>query len=241
MNKQSNTYTLLYIIVLVILVGAALASTALALKPRQQENIAADKMGQILAAALITPAKGEVVADYNKYITRTFVVNEKGEIVEGADAFAVDVATQSKVATSRRELPVYVCTLPDGALKYILPVYGAGLWGPIWGYVAVDADGSTVYGAYFAHQGETPGLGAEIEKPAFSSQFEGKHLFKDGKFQPITVVKKGMVPTDGSDYVDGISGGTITSKGVGTMLDNCLTPYKKFLRSLAEGETTDLN
>ena len=144
------------------------------------------------------------------------------------------------VATGRGRLPVYVCTLADGSRKYILPVYGAGLWGPIWGYVAVDSDGSTIYGAYFAHQGETPGLGAEIEKPAFSDHFEGRHLFKEGKFQPIEVVKKGMVPTDGADYVDGISGGTITSKGVGAMLDNCLTPYKKFLRSLAEGENSDL-
>ena len=243
MNKQSNTYTLVYIIVLVVLVGTALAATSLALKPRQQENIAADKMSQILAAALITPAKGEVVADFNRYITRSFVVDEKGAEVEGVEAFTVDVATQSKLTTSRRELPVYVCTLADGTEKYILPVYGAGLWGPIWGYVAIDSDGSTIYGAYFAHQGETPGLGAEIEKPAFSSQFEGKHLFKNDVFRPIAVVKKGMLPPGDEDYVDGISGGTITSKGVGAMLDNCLTPYKKFLRTLADGETatTDTN
>ena len=234
MNKQSNTYTIIYIIILVVVVGTALAATSLALRGRQQDNVNADKMSQILTAALITPDKKEVVAEFDKYITEQFVVNERGEVLDGVKAFDVDVAVQSKLAADRRELPVFVCTTADDAKKYIVPVYGAGLWGPIWGYVAFDADGSTIYGAYFAHQGETPGLGAEIEKPAFSSQFEGKQVFKDGRFRPIAVVKAGQPPLNGEDYVDGISGGTITSKGVGAMLDNCLTPYKKFLQGLGQ-------
>ncbi len=234
MNKQSNTYTIIYIIVLVVLVGTALAATSLSFKGRQQENINADKMSQILAAALITPQKGEVVADFNKYIKEQFVVNEQGDTLNGVNAFDVNVSAQSKLAADKRELPVYVCNTPDGETKYILPVYGAGLWGPIWGYVAFDKNGTTVYGAYFAHQGETPGLGAEIEKPAFSDQFKGKRVFKDGRFHPIAVVKAGQLPLNGEDYVDGISGGTITSKGVGTMLDNCLSPYRRFLQKLAE-------
>ncbi|MCM1077220.1 MAG: NADH:ubiquinone reductase (Na(+)-transporting) subunit C [Bacteroides sp.] len=234
MNKQSNTYTIIYIIILVVVVGTALAATSLALRGRQQENINADKMSQILTAALITPDKKDVVAEFDKYITEQFTVNERGERLDGVDAFNVNVAEQCKVAADRRELPVFVCTTADGAKKYIVPVYGAGLWGPIWGYVAFDSDGSTIYGAYFAHQGETPGLGAEIEKPAFSDQFQGKQVFKDGRFRPIAVVKAGQQPLNGEDYVDGISGGTITSKGVGTMLDNCLTPYKRFLQSLSE-------
>lgn len=233
MNKQSNTYTIIYIIVLVVLVGTALAATSLALKDRQQENIDADKMNQILAAALITPAEGQTVSDFNRYITRQMVVDAQGKELEGINAFDVNVAAQSKLPADRRELPVYVCSTDNGD-KYILPVYGAGLWGPIWGYVAFDADGSTIYGAYFAHQGETPGLGAEIEKPSFSDQFKGKHVIKDGRFRPIAVVKAGQLPLDGEDYVDGISGGTITSKGVGSMLDNCLVPYRKFLQSLSE-------
>jgi Na+-transporting NADH:ubiquinone oxidoreductase subunit C len=114
-----------------------------------------------------------------------------------------------------------------------VPVYGAGLWGPIWGYLSIDADGKTIYGAYFAHQGETPGLGAEIEKPAFSSRFEGKQLFKDGRFIPIEVVKAGQRPAnEEADYVDGVSGGTITSKGVSAMIGNCLTTYKAFFESI---------
>lgn len=233
MNKQSNIYTVIYIIVLVALVGSALACTALALRDRQQENAAADKMKQILASAMIVPENGESVVElYREHIVEQLVVDSEGQIIPGVDAFSVNVSDQARVAADKRQLPVFVCRVGDGSLKYILPAYGAGLWGPIWGYVAVDADGSTVYGAFFAHQGETPGLGAEIEKPAFSGEFRGKELFKNGRFLPIAVVKAGQKPQNGEDYVDGISGGTITSKGVGSMLSNCLAPYENYLKSL---------
>lgn len=234
MNKQSNVYTIIYIIVLVAVVGFALAGVALALHDRQQANADEDKMRQILSAVHIVPEKGQVIADYQKYITRQIVVNSEGDEVEG-DAFTVNMPELVKKADNERKLPVFECKLPDGSLKYILPAYGAGLWGPIWGYIAVDADGSTIYGAYFAHQGETPGLGAEIEKPAFTDQFnQSLHLFKDGKYLPVVVVKGGVAPADGADYVNGISGGTITSKGVSAMLQNCLTPYKAFLEKIAK-------
>lgn len=232
MNKQSNLYTTIYIVALVLIVGTALATVALSLRSRQQSNIDADKMRQILAAARIVPEKGQVVEDFNKYVTSQAVYNDRGQEIEGADAFTVDVAAQVKLPADKRELPVFTCQTPDGTVKYILPCYGAGLWGPIWGYIAFDADGSTVYGAYFAHQGETPGLGAEIEKPAFSNQFEGKQMFKADRFLPIAVVKAGQKPQGDEDYVDGISGGTVTSKGVGEMLSNSLSPYKSFLESL---------
>ncbi len=232
MNKQSNTYTIIYIIVLVVLVGTALAFTAISLKPRQQANADADKMRQILASVSVEASGSDIIAEYDRYITSTFVVDDKGNKVDNADAFTVDVAKQVGEAASERLLPVYECTLSDGAVKYILPMYGAGLWGPIWGYVSVDADGTTIYGAYFAHQGGTPGLGAEIEKPAFSSQFSGKKLIKNGAFVAVAVVKAGQAPAGDADYVDGISGGTITSKGVGAMIDNCLQPYSAFLESL---------
>lgn len=233
MNKQSNVYTIIYIIVIVIVVGAGLAVTSMSLKDRQIENANADKMKQILASVHITVPEGEKVSDvFNKYITSQIIVNEQGKEI-GTYAFGVDVQEQSKIKdTSKRQLPIYICTLPDSQTKYIIPVYGAGLWGPIWGYVAVDSDGSTVYGAFFAHQGETPGLGAEIEKPDFSNQFTNKQLFKNGQYLPIAVVKKGQQPPHGEDYVDGISGGTITSKGVSAMLNDCMTPYKAYLENL---------
>ena len=233
MNKQGNTYTIIYIVVLVLVVGAALAFTSISLRSRQQANADADKMRQILASVLVTPDAGEVIPTFNAVVTNQYIVNAEGKTVDG-DAFAVNVAEQSKKPAAERLLPVYECSFDGGDVKYVLPVYGAGLWGPIWGYVSIDADGSTIYGAYFAHQGETPGLGAEIEKPAFSSQFEGKVLFKDGRFLPVAVVKAGQKPLGDEDYVDGICGGTITSKGVGAMLSACLAPYEAFLSTLAK-------
>lgn len=234
MNKQSNAYTIIYIIVMVAVVGTLLALTSMALKPKQTANAEADKMKQILAAVHVTPAPGQVKADFDKYITRQLVVNAEGQEIEG-DAFDISVEKESKMADAdKRKLPVYECTMPDGAKKYILPVYGAGLWGPIWGYIAVDSDGSTIYGAFFAHQGETPGLGAEIEKPAFSNQFDSKALFKDGSYVPVEVIKAGQKPANPhADYVDAISGGTITSKGVSDMINNCLTPYEAFLSNIS--------
>ena len=230
-NKQSNVYTIVYITVMVIVVGAALALTAMSLKDKQTENAQADKMKQILMSVRIASDRASVVDDYHRYITSTLVVNEQGDTIEGADAFALNVAVEAKKPAAERELPVYVCTLPDAGVKYIIPLAGMGLWGPIWGYVSLDDDCTTVYGAFFDHQGETPGLGAEITKPAFTDQFRGKQMFKDDQFVPVTLVKKGQVPQGNQDYVDGISGGTITSKGVAAMLDDCLSPYKAFLES----------
>ena len=205
------------------------------LKDRQIDNANADKMSQILASVKITPEKGDIISDFDKYIIAQPVYNSKGDKVAD-NAFEVNVSEQSKITDpDKRLLPMYVCRLANGEEKYIIPVYGAGLWGPIWGYLALDGDASTVFGAYFDHQGETPGLGAEITKPEFSDQFNPSlHIFKDGKFYPVEVVKKGQKPHDDADYVDGVSGDTITSKGVGAMIDNCLSPYQSILRTLQE-------
>lgn len=231
LNKQSNIYTVIYIVVMVVVVGTALALTAMTLKPIQSRNVSADKMKQILASVHVTPEK-DVIADFNSLIVEQYIIDSNGNKVEG-NAFDVDVASQVKLDETERQLPVFVCRLPeDGSLKYILPMYGAGLWGPIWGYVAVNGDGKTIYGAYFAHQGETPGLGAEIEKPAFSDQFNGKSLFSDDRFVPVAVLKKGLKPSEGQEYVDAISGGTITSTGVSNMIANSLSPYQQFLKTL---------
>lgn len=232
MNKQGNGYTIIYIIGLAIITGTILAITSIALKPKQQANADADKMRQILASVHVGVAPGSEYSQFEKYITDQIVVDSEGKEI-GTDAFNVDVAKESKITDiDERRLPVFVCTLSENDVKYIIPVYGSGLWGPLWGYVSINSDGKTIYGAYFAHQGETPGLGAEIENNYFSDQFKGKRLFVDGDFKSIAVVKIGQKPLNGEDYVDGISGGTITSKGVGTMLSNCLKPYKAFLEHL---------
>lgn len=235
MNRQSNTYTIIYAMVLVLLVGVGLSVVYQALRPKQEENIANDIKRQILASALIVPTEGESIGNlYNKHIKKAFIVNSKGETVEG-NALDVNVSTEVKKPADERLLPVFECQTESG-IKYIVPVYGAGLWGPIWGYVAFDANGNTIYGAYFAHQGETPGLGAEIEKPKFQEQFHNKDIFAaDGQFQSVKVVKKGQEPASGA-YVNAISGGTITSQGVSKMLENSLEPYTEYFKKLSEGK-----
>jgi len=234
-NKQSNVYTIAYIVVMVVIVGAALAFTSLSLKDKQQENADADKMRQILQSVHVATERATVVDTFHKCITSQLVVNAEGQIKEeGSAAFNINVAEEAKKPFDERLLPVFICTLPDGTTKYVFPLAGMGLWGPIWGYVALDDDASTIYGAYFDHQGETPGLGAEITKTAFTDQFAGKHLFKNGAFLPVAVLKKGIKPANGEDYVDGISGGTITSKGVSAMLDNCLQPYQAYLKTISK-------
>ena len=156
MNKQSNTYTIVYASVMVILVAAVLAVTSLSLKDKQTRNIEIDKMKQILSSVHIAATADDAQTLYKKYIVDSFVLDDRGGHVDGVDAFAVDVAVQVKLPADRRQLPVFVCRLDNGQQKYIVPMYGAGLWGPIWGYLAVDADGNTVYGAYFAHQDSSP-------------------------------------------------------------------------------------
>lgn len=234
MNKQGNTYTAIYISALVCIVGAVLAWVSLSLKPEQENNIRIDKMQQILSSVNIVSDENNAIELYEKYITDSFVVNRDGDRLAG-NAFDVSIAAEVKKTPGQQNLPVFVCQI-DNSTKYILPVYGAGLWGPLWGYVAVNEDGNTIYGAYFSHQGETPGLGAEIAKPEFSTQFIDKQLFKDGEFKSVAVEKKGQKPLDGADYVDGISGGTITSKGVQTMLHSCLAAYSTFLTDLQQNK-----
>lgn len=232
-NRQSNIYTLVYIIIIVVIVGTVLAVTSMSLKDKQDVNADADKMKQILASVHVVTDDTNVHEKYNELILSTPVVDFQGDVI-GEDAFEIDVQKESKIKDiTQRKLPIYVCNLGVKGVKYILPVYGNGLWGPIWGYIAVDSDGSNIYGAFFAHQGETPGLGAEIEKPAFSNQFDGKQLFKNGRFLPVAVIKKGQKVTNGEDYVDAVSGGTITSKGVSAMLDDCLKPYEAYLERIA--------
>lgn len=128
-----------------------------------------------------------------------------------------------------RLLPVYECR-KEGEVYYVLPMRGKGLWGPIWGYIAMESDMNTIYGAVFDHKTETPGLGAEINEYWFQEDFEGKKLYRDGKFESIVVVKGGADPSD-AYAVDAISGGTITSKGVQNMVYDCLISYETFFEN----------
>jgi Na+-transporting NADH:ubiquinone oxidoreductase subunit C len=153
---------------------------------------------------------------------KDMLMNEDGALVENTEAFSTAYEKEAKAG----RLHVFVANV-GGETKYVFPVYGAGLWGAIWGYVALDADKDTVYGVYFSHASETPGLGAEIAADWFQAQFPGKKAMKGGNVA-LTVVKNGKV-ADATVEVDGVSGGTITSVGVADMLKNCLDDYTSFL------------
>jgi Na+-transporting NADH:ubiquinone oxidoreductase subunit C len=209
---------------MVALVAIALAFTSEALRSRQKRNEDTDKRQQILRSINVSVSGDETEARYNELIREAYLVNDAGEKTEG-DAFAIDVAK----AFEQHVYPVFTASV-NGETKYVMALRGKGLWGAIWGYIAVNEDRNTVFGVDFSHASETPGLGAEITLQAFSSQFTGKQLFKDGAFKSVAVVKPGR-SVQGQDYVDGISGGTLTSNGVNDMLMKSLECYTEFLKS----------
>lgn len=236
MNTQGNTYTFLYAAIMVIVVATILSVTAISLQPRQDKNKEIEKKSQILTTigkgsdAAEAEDKDKFIEDlYAKLITNTYVVNVEGEKVEGVDAFTVDLKKELDKPVEEQNLPVFEYS--DGqSTKYILPVRGKGLWGPIWGYVALQEDMNTIYGVVFDHQGETPGLGAEINQDWFEDPFKGDKIFnQEGEFVSIEVVKGGTSP-DNPHGVDAISGGTITSKGLEAMLYDSLIKYKSFFK-----------
>ena len=162
-------------------------------------------------------------AEYQKYVKGDMLMNVDGTLTENTGEFATNYEKEAK---EQQRLHVFVCEV-DGQTKYVVPVYGAGLWGAIWGYVALNEDKDTVYGTYFSHASETPGLGAEIATEHFQNEFVGKKTLENGAIT-LGVVKNGKV--EKPDYqVDGISGGTITSVGVDAMLKSCLNSYLSFL------------
>lgn len=236
MNRESNSYTIIYASVMVVIVAIALAFTAQALKKPQNENERIDKMQQILRSVKNNPEdKGKVTEVYASLITKELLVDEEGNITDTFEGEQIgnNDAFKMNTANTHPAYPVFVAQI-EGDVKYVFPIDGKGLWGPIWGYLSVNSDGKSVYGADFSHKGETPGLGAEIAKEHFSSQFTGKELFKEGEFRGIAVVKPGQSKAD-QDFVDGISGGTLTSNGVNDMLiHNLGKRYQKFLQNVMD-------
>jgi Na+-transporting NADH:ubiquinone oxidoreductase subunit C len=232
MNRENSVYTIIYASVMVIVVALGLAFTHQVLNERQIANENTDKMQQILRSLNVNVSAAGAQAKYAELIKNAYLISDEGMKVEGTEGITPDDrAFSTEPGDAQAEgLPVYEAEV-DGSVKYIIPMSGTGLWGAIWGYLAIEADGSAVYGAEFGHAGETPGLGAEIVSASFRGQFQGKNLFRENEFTSVAVVKPGQTNSR-KDYVDGISGGTITSKGVDNMLLNSVGRYKNFLMNL---------
>ncbi len=229
MKNFSDTYIFIFSIIMVVVVALLLSVAAMQLKPFQDKNIEVEKKQNILASIRIKSTPKDAVETYAKYISDSYVINDKGEKQADLNAFTVDLKKELGKPASQRLLPVFVGTLDDKSNAYIIPVRGKGLWGPIWGYVSLQPDMNTIYGVTFDHQGETPGLGAEISTEGFQRSFSGKTIFKNlTEFVSIKVLKGGAHKDD-PHAVDAITGGTITSKSLEAMLDSCLVRYKPFL------------
>ncbi|MBO8481786.1 MAG: NADH:ubiquinone reductase (Na(+)-transporting) subunit C [Muribaculum sp.] len=256
MNTNGNTYTVIYSAVLVILVAAILAYVSLALQPRQNDNIRVETMSKILTAAgLYNAEEAEAAADINKFtialyndnLQAAIYVNGNGEKtgdmkeVAGTSELKAQYDIMKKIGDATDEslkaglrLPVYIFNV-NGQTIRVVPCYGAGLWGPIWGYLAFTEDMNTLDGAVFDHKGETPGLGAEIALPKFYDQFGGKQILdENGNFVSVSVVKGGA---KGDIHgVDAISGGTITSKALETTMRTWLSFYRPYFTNVINGE-----
>jgi len=220
---HSDKYTITYAAVMTVIVAVLLALAATALKPAQDANIALEKKKNILMSVAYEGTDYD--AAYAKYITAD-VVNLAGESVEGADAFAINPKKEAKKGDGQL-LPVFTYRSDNGSEYCIVPVEGKGLWGPIWGYIALEGDFNTIYGAVYDHKSETPGLGAEITKEWFQASFGGKTI-KEGDELVSIYVKKGRGNKLDEHSVDGISGATITSVGIRKMLKNYFTKYQSY-------------
>lgn len=257
----SNRYIFIYTTVLVAGAAIVLALAATLLQPMQSRNEETATMQEILKAAGKDVEREAAMEAYNEEITAELRVDREGRVVaryvneDGAwkqvegdagvsRAFDCNMKAELDKASKGEAdafFPVFVCR---GGDAYIVPLQGKGLWGAIWGYLAIGKDFNTVEGATFGHKGETPGLGAEIAGEDFQKQFEGKKIFdsRNGDFVSVTVQKGGAEKYVGQleNAVDAVSGGTITSNGVTKMLKDCLSCYVPFFeRMRGEGRTVD--
>ena len=243
MNVNSNTYTIGFACVMVILVAALLASTSIQLTPLQDRNIELEKKQNILQSVGVYLDRDASEASYSKFIKEELVLDINGNILEGS-AFNIDLGDELKKDINDQKFPLYISMLEDSSKCFIIPLRGKGLWGPIWGYLALKDDINTVYGAVFAHKSETPGLGAEINQGFFQEPFRDKKIFNENnEFVSIKVIKGGA-PEGSLHGVDGISGGTITSDGVTDMLKERVGRYLPYLeknRPIENNDTTIVN
>ncbi len=228
MKHFSNRYIFIFSSVMVIAVATLLSLAATLLQPAQERNLEIEKKRNMLESINVAATRENSADLYEKYIKEGFVINSKGEPVEGVDAFRVVLKNELKKPLEEQYLPFFRAVPEDGEKVIIFPVEGKGLWGPIYGYISLRSDMNTIYGVNFDHKGETPGLGAEINTSLFESQFHDKKLYDNENFISVQVVKGGAREDD-IHGVDAISGGTITSKGLEKMIYDCMVKYNDYL------------
>ncbi|MBQ8226366.1 MAG: NADH:ubiquinone reductase (Na(+)-transporting) subunit C [Bacteroidaceae bacterium] len=233
MNTNSNSYTIIYASVMVVIVAFLLAFVSSALKPTQDKNVEIDKKKQILAALNIRDLQdAKAIEDkYNEVILADMIINAKGDTLNaGAEKDQAGFKVENK-EISTENLPIYICNV-DGQTKYVVPMSGRGLWGGLWGYMAINDDCATVFGAYFSHESETAGLGSPIAEQKFQDQFKNMHIFADTASTQValTIVKKGQVKNPEYE-VDGLTGATLTTKGAAAMVTDGLQQYISFFNA----------
>lgn len=246
-RTDKNSYTIIFAVVMVVVVGSLLAFAASGLKDKITENKRMEKQQNILYAMGINEndessakfVSTDIVGDeFSKYITHQYVI-QGTEAIETKDAYLIDVKKEkstNKADPSKRKLPLFVGE-KDGKSVYVIPIYGKGLWDAIWGYVSVDKD-LVVQGVYFDHKGETPGLGANIKERYFMDDFTGEHLLNEsGVFKGITVAKGNADPANTNktdNAVDALAGATITGDGVTAMIKSDLRLYVPYFKALKQ-------
>ncbi|MFH6767981.1 Na(+)-translocating NADH-quinone reductase subunit C [Gaetbulibacter aquiaggeris] len=257
-TTEKNSYTILFAIAMVLVVGTLLAFAAASLKPTIDDNKRLEKQQNILYAMGVNEndeSNANFVSTekapelFNKYIKEQLVLQiENGKIISelnrqeymdannGNEPYLIDVKKEQTNAKAglARKLPVFIGE-KDGKTFYIVPILGKGLWDAIWAYVALDAN-MVVQGAYFDHKGETPGLGANIKQRFFMDDFVGEHLLaSDGSFKGINVAKGNADPKNNDktdNEVDAIAGATITGDGVTAMIKSDLKLYVSYFQNL---------
>ncbi len=253
MQQQSNTYVIIFSVITTIVLGGMLAMANQLLKPRQQKSIELDTKRQILNAVTdLKGKKGKEILDFYNQTIDGIVIDINGKNIEDSEngtaitADKVDVARNYKKPPEERAYPVFIFHKQGDAEaveSYIIPVYGKGLWGDIWGYVALDTDLNTVKGASFDHDSETPGLGARISSNEVESRFKGKKLFDEsGHLKSIIMLKGERNPENMLDnhHVDGLSGATLTANGVNSMLQNYFEYYSAFIKKASKNKVAAL-
>ena len=225
-NVNSNAYIITYSVVMVVIVAVLLAVTSLSLKERQSENILNEKKQQIVKALGEDPA----TASYADVVAEAAMLDKNGNKIEGKnDADIFNALGDLTASFEAGEYPIFKAA--SGCV--VIPVYGAGLWGPVWGYIALEPDMNTVKGIVMDHSGETPGLGAEITTAKVQSAFVGKTIFEGNDFVSVSMRKGGAT---NNHEVDAISGGTKTCDGVNAMIKSSIEGYLPYINANKSNE-----